>query len=103
MTSTKDLHEGEVTTTISELSILVAVIELQVLDSSGLECLLSWPLKSQGPSLVTKPVADEVSIAGIDENWDLLEDSWNKTVELDKQRVSVFSFVIDLRIAPRHL
>ena len=81
MTGTEDLHEGEVTTSVSDLAILVAVIELQVLDGGSLESLLSWPLKSQRPSLVTEPVADEVSITSVDENWDLLENAWNKTVE----------------------
>ena len=81
VTGTEDLHEGEVTTSISELAILVAVIKLQVLDGGSLESLLPWPLKSQRPSLVTEPVADEISITSVDKNWNLLENAWNKTVE----------------------
>jgi hypothetical protein len=31
--------------------------------------------------LVSEPIADEVGITGIDQNWDLLKDSWHEAVE----------------------
>jgi hypothetical protein len=80
VTCTKDLEEGEISA-IFDLSILVPVIKLDVLDAGLVEVLLTWPLESFGPGLVSEPVADEVGIACINQNWDLLEDPWYKTVE----------------------
>lgn len=64
-----------------DLSELITVVELQVLDIGLVEVLLTGPLESVGPSLVAEPVADEISITGVDEDWDLFEDSWYETVE----------------------
>lgn len=78
--STEDLEEGEVATAL-DLTVLVAVVELDVLDTGLVERLRSWPLKSIGPSLVTEPVADEVGVTSVDQHWNLLEDARNQTVE----------------------
>jgi len=80
MTSTKDLKEGEVPTVL-DLAILVTIIELDVLDASLIEALLTRPLKSLGPGLVSKPIADKVGITSIDQNRDFLEDAWHEAVE----------------------
>ena len=64
-----------------DLSELVTIIKLQVLDRSLVKVLLPWPLESVSPGLVSEPVADEVGVTSVDENWNLLEDSWYKTVE----------------------
>ena len=80
MTSTKNLKEGEVPTVL-DLAILVTIIELDVVDASLVEGLLTRPLKSLSPSLVSEPVADKVRITSIYQNWDLFKDTWDKTVE----------------------
>lgn len=80
VTSTENLKEGEVPTVL-DLAILVAIIELDVVDASLVEGLLTRPLKSLSPRLVSEPVADKVGITSIDQNWDLFEDAWHKTVE----------------------
>jgi hypothetical protein len=66
---------------VLDLSELVAVVELQVLDISLIEVLLTRPLKSVGPGLVAEPVADEISVTSVNKDWDLLEDSWHEAVE----------------------
>lgn len=76
----EDLEESKVATGLN-LAILVAVVEFDVVDAGLVEGLLSWPLKSLSPGLVSEPVADEISITGVDQDWDLLENAWNNTVE----------------------
>lgn len=39
------------------------------------------PLKSLGPSLVAKPVANEVGVTGVDEHGDLLQNLRNEAVD----------------------
>ena len=51
---------------VLNLSELVTAIELQVVDTGLVEVLLAWPLKSFSPSLVAKPVTNEVSITSVD-------------------------------------
>jgi len=80
VTCTKNLKEGEIPTSL-DLSILVAVVKLDVLDAGFVEILLPWPLKSFSPGLVPEPIADKVSIASVDQDWDLLENARHKTVE----------------------
>jgi hypothetical protein len=80
VTGAEDLEEGEVPAVL-DLAILVAIIEFDVLDASLVKGLLSWPLKSLGPGLVSEPIADEVSITSIDQNRDLFENAWHKAVE----------------------
>jgi hypothetical protein len=80
MPSTEHLKKGEVTTVL-DLSVLIPIVESDILNLSFVEILLTWPLKSIGPSLVTKPVANEISITSIDQDWNLLKDTWHKTVE----------------------
>ena len=49
--------------------------------SSAAATLLAGPLKSLRPGLVAEPVADEVGITSVDEDWDLLQDSRDERVE----------------------
>ena len=81
MASLVDLHEGEVSRGLDLAILLVSLGKREVLKLSLVEALLAGPLKSLGPGLVAKPVADEVGITGIDENRDLLEDAGDETVE----------------------
>lgn len=80
MSSSKDLEESEVAARLN-LSVLVSRLSLDILNGGLVEVLLSWPLKSFSPSLVSEPVADKVSITGVDQYWDLLQDAWDNTVE----------------------
>ena len=99
MTSTKDLHESEVTTCMSDLTILVSIIEFQILNLGIVESLLSWPLKCQGPGLVTEPIADIVCISCVDENWDLLKDAWDEAMERLEPIPSEQKRSIDIEVA----
>jgi hypothetical protein len=56
VSSAVDLHKRKVATGL-DLSKLFTTVKLQVLDRSFVEVLLTWPFKSFGPGLVTKPVA----------------------------------------------
>jgi hypothetical protein len=80
MPSTKDLKEGKVPAVLN-LAILVTIIELDVLDTGLVEVFLSRPLESFCPCLVPEPIADEVGITSIDQDWNLLKDAWYKAVE----------------------
>jgi len=80
VTGTKDLEEGEVSAVL-DLAIFVTVIKLDVLDAGFVEVFLTWPFKSFSPGLVSEPVTDEVGITSIDQDWDLLENAWHKTME----------------------
>merc|ERR1712093_802583 len=80
VTSTEDPKEGEVAAVL-DLAVLVTTVKLDVLDIGLVEVLLSWPLKCLGPGLVTEPVADEISITSVDQDWDLLKNAWYETVE----------------------
>lgn len=80
MSSTKDTSECEVTTALEGTS-LVSTLQLEILGLGGIEILLARPFKSISPCLVSEPVADEISITSIDQDWDLLEDTWYQTVE----------------------
>lgn len=98
MTCTKDLKEGEIPTGL-DLAVLVTIIKLDVLDAGLVEVLLTRPFKSLSPGLVSEPVADEISITSIDQNWNLLKNAWHKAVEwlhpvALKQEVSV-----DIKVA----
>lgn len=56
MSSTVNLHKCEVATSL-DLSELITIVELQVLDLSFVKVFLTWPLESFSPGLVTEPVA----------------------------------------------
>ena len=75
----KDLHEGEIPTCL-HLSRLVTVLELQILDLGLVISGLTRPLQSLGPTLVSEPVADKVSISGIDQDLQILEKSGHEAV-----------------------
>lgn len=79
MASAVDLHEGEVTRGLDPSVLLTVGLEGGEL--SALELLLARPLKLVGPSLVAEPVANEISIAGVDEHGNLLQNARHKEVE----------------------
>jgi hypothetical protein len=64
VTRTEDLEEGEISTVL-DLSILVAIIEFDILDAGLVEILLAWPFEGLCPGLVPEPITDEVGITGI--------------------------------------
>lgn len=74
-------HEGEVARGLDGASGLAVLKEGEVLERSLLVALLARPLESLGPGKVTEPVADEVSVSGVDEDWDLSKDARHKAVE----------------------
>lgn len=80
MSSTKDTSECEVATALEGTS-LVSILQLEILGLGGVESLLARPFKSISPCLVSEPVADEISITSVDQDWNLLEDTWYQTVE----------------------
>lgn len=82
-----------------DLSELVTVVKLQVLDTSLVEILLSWPLESVSPGLVSEPVTDKVGITSVDENWNLLEDSWYETVEWLHPITLEEEVAVDIKVA----
>ena len=79
MTGAIDLHEGEISTGL-HLSGFVAILELQVLDLGFVISGLARPLQSLGPTLVSEPVADKVSIASVNQDLEILEKSGNEAV-----------------------
>jgi len=72
--------KGEVATALESTSLFTA-LELEVLGLGGVEILLSGPFESFGPSLVSEPVANVIGITSIDQDWDLLNDAWDQSVE----------------------
>jgi len=80
MSSTKDACESEVTTALESTS-LVTIVQLEILGLSIVEALLSRPFEGIGPCLVSKPVADEVGVTSIDQDWDFLENAGDQSVE----------------------
>lgn len=97
MSSTKDSHESKVTRRLDGTSLLA--IELKILSLSLAIILLPLPLKSISPSSVTKPVADEISITSIDQDWDLLKNVWNKAVEWLHPVTSEQKVAVDIKVA----
>lgn len=73
MASTVDLHEGEVTGRL-DLAVFLTV-GLEGRELGALESLMAGPLELVGPSLVAKPVADEIGVTSIDEDGDLLQNT----------------------------
>jgi len=59
---------------------LAITIDLEVLHLGLLVLLLAGPLKRLGPRLVAEPVADVISIASVDQDWNLLEDGGHDAV-----------------------
>jgi hypothetical protein len=73
-----DAHEGEVAVSLDLTNLLVNVLIVDNLEGFKLlrsELLLARPLEGLGPGLVTEPVADEVSITGVDQDGDLLKET----------------------------
>jgi hypothetical protein len=80
VTSTEDASKGEIATALESTS-LVTVLKLKVLGLGGVEILLSGPFESLSPSLVSEPVANVISITSVDQDWDLLDNAWDQSVE----------------------
>jgi len=81
--SAVDAHESEVTVSLDLTDLLVnmfVVDNLERLELLGSELLLARPLKSLRPSLVTEPVANEVSITGVNQDGDLLKNTRHQAV-----------------------
>lgn len=79
----KDAHESEVAAglDLADLLALVLVVhDLKVFQLGFSKLLVAGPFKGLGPGLVAEPVADEVGITGVDENWDLLEHAGDETM-----------------------
>lgn len=95
-----DAHEGQVTLLL-ELAILLVIIlgNLEILELGLGKCLMARPLKLVGPSLVSEPVANEVDIAGIDEDGDLLKDAGNHLVVGLHPVTSKHKVAVDIKVA----
>jgi len=76
----EDLEEGKVTT-VFNLTVFLTTAKFDVLNISLVESLLPRPFESLGPGLVSEPVADEISITSVDQNWDLRKNARDKPVE----------------------
>jgi len=76
----EDLEEGEVTTVL-DLAVLLATAKFDVFNISLVEGFLPRPFECLSPGLVSKPVADVISITSVDQNWDLRKDARNEPVE----------------------
>lgn len=79
MAGAVDLHESKVARRFN-LAVLLT-ISLERRELSAFVFLVAGPLELVGPSLIAKPVADEISVTGVDENGDLLQDTGHKEVE----------------------
>ena len=82
MAGTVDLHEGEVAAGL-DLAVLIrllVIVDVKALDISTGKVLVTGPLELVSPSLVSEPVADEISIASVNKDGDLVEDLGNKLV-----------------------
>lgn len=97
MASAVDLHESKVSGGL-HLAVLLTV-GLEGRELSALESFVTGPLKLVGPSLIAKPVADEVGIASVDENGDLLQDPRHKKVEWLHPVAFEEEVAIDIKVA----
>lgn len=81
--STVDTSESEVAMRLDLTDLLANVLvvdNVERLKLLGSKLLLAGPFKGVGPGLVTEPVADEVCIAGVDQNRNLLKDTRDEAV-----------------------
>lgn len=79
MSRPKHPHECEVPARLECASLLLA--KLEILGLGGIEAALALPLQRLSPGPVAEPVADIIRIAGVDQDWDLLEDAGDEAVE----------------------
>merc|ERR1712151_555937 len=68
MASLVNLHEAEVIGCAQTSSSIICSRQSVRLIFSFVEVLLVWPLHSQGPMLVSEPIANVVHISGIDQD-----------------------------------
>lgn len=66
---------------LPNLSLLLAPIESKILHLRRLEFLLTRPLQRFRPRLIAKPIADEVRVAGVDQDRDLFKEFGHEAVE----------------------
>jgi len=75
MSSGKDFHVRKVATGLNMARLLA--IRFKIFHFSRVESLLSRPFKCFSPCVISEEIADIVSVASIDEDGDLGEQSWN--------------------------
>lgn len=98
MSGAVQLHEGEVAAGL-DLSVLLTLANSKTLDLGLVEALLSRPLQSLSPGTVAEPVADVISITGVDENGDLLKKAGNDTVEGLEPVTGEEEVAVDVKVA----
>lgn len=60
--SCMDSHKSQIAMTLYFSDFLAVVTNLQVLQVNFIVCILSRPVESFSPSVVSKPVADEIRV-----------------------------------------
>ena len=73
--------------------------ERQIVQRDFAEGFLTRPFEGFGPSVVAEPIADEVRVAGVDEDGDLFEDAWDQAVERLHPVAGKEEISIDVEIA----
>ena len=97
MTSSKDAGKGEAFGRLD--GAVSTAIKGEVLGLGGAVGILARPVKGVSPSTVAEPVADIVSVTGIDKNRHLLEDT--RDVALDGLNIVavLVELVVDVPVA----
>lgn len=101
MASLVDLHPGEVVERFN-IAILVGILaraNLERLGLRGIKLLVAVPVKVVDPSLVTQPVADEISIAGINKYRNLFQQLRDDSEDGLHPVTSEHEITIDLPVA----
>ena len=94
---TVDAHEGKVATGL-DLAVLL-LIQSQGIEVDGIERALAGPLEGLSPSMVSKPVANIVGIAGIDEHGHLLDELGHELVVGLEPVTSKEEVPVDVKVA----
>jgi hypothetical protein len=92
-----DLHEGKVSRSFELSSLLI--VDHKALNLGLVEGLLSGPLESFSPGTVSEPVANVISVTGIDQDRDLLEEFDDKFVEWQHPVSIEEEVAIDVKVA----
>ena len=81
VTGLVDAHKGKIARRLDLAILLLLAGDGQAVELGPVEALLAGPLESLSPGLVTEPVANEIGIASVDEDGDLLENLRHEAVE----------------------
>lgn len=83
MSSSMKSHKGEISVRFhfTNFPAIRRRIDLKILHFCCCKLLVAGPFKCLCPGFVSKPVADVVGVAGVDQDGHLLEKCWDKTVE----------------------